>query len=102
MLDLVRDWLMYYQNGSLHAWNDTVYVVLALSSVVQGILAFYICWLDWRYADVVRELAGGTSATMHEWSRLFYRLNWIYAFSVGLALATEILRWIAAEVLAIY
>ena len=100
ILDLIRDWHTFLQNDSLRAWSDSIFVVLALSGALQGILAFYLCWLDWQYANAIGEVAGGTTATMREWSRLFYRLNWIGAAWIGLALATEILRWLAADVLA--
>jgi hypothetical protein len=97
-VDLFRDWQVA-EFDPRNAWNEEIYVVLALSIVVQGVFAFYLCWLDWRYADAIREMAGGTTASMRAWSGLSYRTSWVSAIWFGLAVATEMLRWFVAEVL---
>lgn len=98
LVDLIRDWQVA-EFDPRNVWNEEIYAVFALSIVVQSLFAFYLCWLDWRYADAIREVAGGTTVSMRAWSWLSYRTSWMSAVWFGVAVATEMLRWFVVDVL---
>jgi hypothetical protein len=68
----------------------------ALFAVVwfaQGVLCLYLCWLNWRYANAVQDVAGGATNSFRAWSRQYFRLEWLSAVSAVLWLAQEAAGW---------
>jgi hypothetical protein len=97
MLKLIRDWTLFFIHDTLRSWTDVAFALVSLSGLVQYVLAFYVCWLAWRYADLLREVAGGATTDMGSWSRLHYRIGWIVALWFSLQLATELFLGILPE-----
>jgi hypothetical protein len=85
--------------GPLTHWGEIVVFALVLLSLSQGLVAIYLCWLDWKYADFLREVAGGSTTNMTNWSRLHLRTAWLGAAVAILGLAAEIGRWLVDQVL---
>jgi hypothetical protein len=53
-------------------------------------LALRMCWLSWQYANSLREVAGGATASMSDWCQMIYRLAWLGVLSAALYFATDI------------
>jgi membrane glycosyltransferase len=68
---------------------DVFLAVRVLFVIAKGLLALYVCWLNWRFADALAATAGGTTSSMNEWSRLQLRLAQLLVATIALALASE-------------
>ena len=98
--ELVRLWYVYLSVDPLEGWPNIVMLGLALVVLFQGLVALYGCWLDWKYAERLREVAGGETACMAHWSQLHLRTAWLYAAVGVLGLVSEIGQWIVDKALA--
>ena len=49
-------------------------VVRSIFVIAKGALTFYICLLNWKFADCLAAAAGGKTGSMHDWSHLQLRL----------------------------
>lgn len=67
--------------------------IFAVVWFAQGVLCLYLCWLNWRYANALQEMAGGTTNSFRDWSRQYFRLEWLSAVSAILWLAQEAAGW---------
>jgi hypothetical protein len=67
--------------------------VMAVSFLTVGLASLYLCWAMWRYAEVVRRIAGGSATTMADWSRLHYRTIWLAAAVALSAFALKASYW---------
>jgi hypothetical protein len=92
--ELVRMWCEFLAVNRLEYWDDFVLLGLALVVLLQGIVGLYACLVEWRYADRLGEVAGGTTANMAEWSRLHLRATWLFAAIAALGLASTIGYWL--------
>jgi hypothetical protein len=68
---------------------DVFLSIRALFVTAKGLLALYVCWLNWRFADALAATAGGATASMSDWSRLQLRLAQVLVATVALGLASE-------------
>lgn len=68
---------------------DWLLAIRVIFVVLKGLLAIYVCWLNWRFADAIAVTAGGTSGRMSDWSQLQLRLAQLLVATIGLALASE-------------
>ena len=74
-------------------WTDSAMQGLTVLMAAQFALMGSICFLLWRYADRVQELAGGSTASMRAWSQLHYRIEWLYALAMAFTVATTLAGW---------
>jgi hypothetical protein len=73
--------------------------VLSLIWFALHPLALWMCWLCWRNANMLREVAGGATATMSDWCQMIHRLAWLGVLSAALYFATYIggtVQWVIA------
>jgi hypothetical protein len=98
--ELIRSWNGYVTMETLGYWVNVVMFGLALVVLAQGLIALYGCLLDWRYADRLREVAGGSTRSMADWSQLHLRTAWLFAVVIVLELLNQSVQWIVDQILA--
>jgi hypothetical protein len=89
--DLVARWGEFLGSGGA---IDPVGLIVVAIFLLNCCLMIYLAWLDWRYADQLRRVAGGWTSVTHDWSQLHYRRVWLAAISCGLSLAAELCTWL--------
>ena len=98
--ELIRVWYGYVTVETLGYWVNSVMLVLAAVVLAQGLIALYGCLLDWRYADRLREVAGGSTPSMADWSQFHLRTAWFFAVVTALELLNQAVQWIIDQILA--
>jgi hypothetical protein len=96
-LKICFEWTAYLVSNQLSDSETAVTFVLGLMVLAQGVIVLYACWLDWNYADALRDVAGGGTSSMRGWSRLHYRTAWLWAASALLSFANELGMWLSQQ-----
>jgi hypothetical protein len=91
LYELVREWAPSLAFNSNWSVFTAAMFPLAIAYVIVGVISVYANWLGWKYADALRQAAGGSSRNLTYWTRLHYAMFWWVA--VGLVLST-LLDWI--------
>jgi hypothetical protein len=60
------------------------------------VLVIYICLLNWKYAELVREVTGGHALSMNDWSRMHLQISSLTAIACGSVFALEAVQWLLA------
>ena len=89
ILSMIRIILESRESITFQGPADVFLAVRVLFVTVKGLLALYVCWLNWRFADALVATAGGATGSMDDWSRLQLRLAQLLAATVALGLASE-------------
>ena len=97
--ELVREWFIFFLADAVLFWSDFINIVLALIWLVQGLAALYLSWLNWKYADRLREVAGGSTDSVSAWSHLHLRTAWLFAAISVLSLFFEVANWVLDQTL---
>ena len=53
----------------------------------RGVLALYMCWQSWKFADALALVAAGKSSSFEDWSALQLRLARLMIAALTLSLA---------------
>jgi hypothetical protein len=68
---------------------DALWAFRSLFIVGKGLLNLYICWLTWKFADVLAATAGGASSSMGEWSLLQLRMAQLLVTTIAISFASQ-------------
>jgi hypothetical protein len=84
------DWHSYFAEYGVQAFADVISLAFALAGTMIACIILYVSWLNWKYADFLRDVAGGSTANMRKWSRMHYRIEWWLAFLASLHLVSRL------------
>jgi len=85
--------------GSLATWSEPLTAIRWLAVFAKAALGFYVCWLQWIFADALAATAGGTTSSMHEWSRIQLRLAWLVVITLGINMASLAWDWLVIQLM---
>lgn len=80
-----------WQEGLIGGIGDVPWFVQLLFGPARGLVLLWMAWLHWKLADTIVATAGGTNASMREWSRIQQKLVW--GMIVGLVIGLLSLGW---------
>jgi hypothetical protein len=93
LYDTVTRWYRFLLTDSLHNWVDVCTFLLALGFVAECFAVLYAFWIQWKYADLLREVAGGTTADMSGWSQMHLRTIWAWGVATVISMGQQIANW---------
>jgi hypothetical protein len=85
---LLQSWVEFYRAASLVDTRDWILLVRFLFVAAKGVLAMYVCFLNWKLADALAKTAGGRTANMREWSNLQLQLARMMLATIALAVVS--------------
>lgn len=94
----VTEWAAFLWTVGLSDLETAVRFASAAFLVGQGFLVFYACHVEWKYAEALRLVAGGTTADMRSWSSLHWRTSWLWAVIATITLAATVSYWLIEKI----